>query len=300
LYYVNPAFIINPTNSSFLYEPTENENNNKKKLIIVHGWNPIDPSSPSYPSDQAVKDRVINLQSHLLISNSFLNDVLLKDYDIYFFTYMTSDSIESNGIRFRSIMNKFFQGKSNLVTIFAHSMGGLVSRIALYQGDSPAYINKIITAGTPFHGSPWASTEFQGNKSVIGDLANFIVNTTGGKDLAWDNFDSSLPGTGNYVLQKYNALSDRDHKIIAYYNSISNTVNVSFPYTGYSGTDYSLLPGCVALGSIYSVSDCIVPKSSAEFSGQALQLKRDTGLFHHIDINLRENSIKTQVLSDLP
>jgi len=218
-----------------------------------------------------------------------LKSILIRNYDLFFFTYLTSNNIESNGIRFRAHLDSTFAGQSSTVSIFGHSMGGLVSRVSLYQGETPTYLNRIISSGTPYHGSPWASTAYQEKKEGIGEIASFLTNTSGGRGLAWDNFDSSIQGANNEFLTRYNSNTSRDYLIKKYYSSIPSSG------TGYVGT---LLAGCLVLGKKHSPSDCIVPQSSAILDG--FTNTANIGPFDHIELNLRVQAVKTQLLSDLP
>ena len=296
LFYINPLLINDPTNLSYLIDYSlYSSETSKKKIIFVHGWNTLDSPSPSYPSENEMKQRILSQWSHILSNtSSFLSDIAYKKkYDIYFFTYLTSSSIEGNGIRFRNRLDSAFKNQSSNTYIFAHSMGGLISRIALYQESSPDYLAKIISSGTPYHGSPWSSLNFQNNSGTLGDIAKYITNTDGGKDLAWDNFDNSIQGASNTILSKYNSNTSRDSIITAYYGSISSILS-------YVGTDFSLLPGCTSLGVTYSPSDCIVPQSSAIFNKGGVSQSIDIGKYHHIDLNLRVDVIKNQLILDLP
>ncbi len=296
LVYMNPFFLSEPLNTSLLTDySVANTTSANKKLILIHGWNTLDPTIPAYPTENDLKNRIIAQWEHILRTNTdFLNTSIGKGYDIYFFTYLTSNSIEANGIRLRYLLDKAFSGQNSNVYIFAHSMGGLVSRIALYQNDSPSYLSKILTSGTPYHGSPYASVYFQNDKTVIGDIAGFLTNTDGGKSLAWDNFDSSIANASNLVLSRYNSNTSRDGIIKAYYGSINNLG------TNYVGTDFTLIVGCNTLGTLFSPSDCVVPESSAKFTGGGITQTVNIGGYNHVDLNLRINALKTQVLSDLP
>lgn len=290
MYYIDPIFLENTNDLSLLKAIPTEINNTKKKIVFIHGWNVRDPEVIPYPSEDEIKLRIKSQWEHLFIEDpTFLRALLLKNYELYFFTYLTSQSIESNGIRFRNKLDGVFGGQSQSVTIFAHSMGGLVSRISLYREEIPSYLRKIITSGTPFHGSPWASPEYQQSKEVIGELSSFMTNTSGGKGLAWDNFDSSIPGAKNELLTYYNSNTTRDYFIRKYYSSISADG------TGYSGT---LLPGCLIMGPVYSPSDCIVPKSSAILNNNSDSI--NIGIYDHIEMNLRAQAVKSQLLSDLP
>lgn len=290
LYYLNPLFLENPNNFDYLQLPSVNKGNNSKKLIFIHGWNLSDPEQPTYPNEIDIKTRIKSQWDHLIIEDpNFLKSILLKNYDLYFFTYLTSNNIETNGVRFRAHLDSTFTGQTSTVNIFGHSMGGLVTRVSLYQGESPTYLNRIITSGTPYHGSPWASSAYQEKKDGIGEIASFMTNTSGGRGLAWDNFDSSIEGASNEFLTRYNSNTSRDYLIKRYYSSIPVTG------TGYVGT---LLPGCLVLGTKYSPSDCIVPTSSAILNGFTNTI--NIGSYDHIEINLRVQAVKTQLFSDLP
>ncbi len=296
LVFMNPLFLSDTLNTSLITDYSiSNTSSSNKKLVLIHGWNTLDPALPSYPTENDLKNRVISQWEHILRTDTvFLNTVIAKGYDVYFFTYLTSNSIEANGIRFRYLLDKAFSTQNSNVYIFAHSMGGLVSRIALYQNNSPTYLNKLISSGTPYHGSPWASSSYQKDKSVIGDLAGFLTNTDGGQNLAWDNFDLSITSASNSILSKYNSNISRDSLIKAYYGSINAGGS------NYSGTDLTLTVGCLTLGSVFSPSDCVVPESSAKFSGGGITQSVNIGGYNHVDLNLRVNAVKTQILSDLP
>ncbi|MCB1142537.1 MAG: hypothetical protein H7A24_13925 [Leptospiraceae bacterium] len=293
LFYMSPLFLSNSDNLIYLQAPSE-QISSKKKLVIIHGWNTQDPENPGTPSDDDLKRRIRTTYSHLFSGSTLLESINLKNYDVYFFTYLTSKSIESNGIRLRSQLDSAFAGQNNNVYIFAHSMGGLITRIALYQGSVPSYLSKIITSGTPYHGSPWASSAFLENKSILGDLAAYLSNTTGGQNLSWDNYDFSLSGSSNEVLTRYNSNTSRDGIITAYYNSLESNG------AGYEGSDTSLLPVCLLITSKFSPSDCIVPSRSAAFFGGSLSLTRDLGKLHHVDMNLRHSTVNNTLLIDLP
>ncbi|NBU98651.1 MAG: hypothetical protein EBS19_10675 [Spirochaetia bacterium] len=296
LVFMNPLFLYDTLNTSLITDYTiSNTSSSNKKLVLIHGWNTLDPALPVYPTENDLKNRIISQWEHILKADQdFLKTVITKGYDVYFFTYLTSSSIESNGVRFRYLLNNAFSSQNSNVYIFAHSMGGLVSRIALYQNNNPTYLNKIISSGTPYHGSPWASSSYQKDKSVIGDIAGFLTNTEGGQNLAWDNFDSSITNASNSVLSRYNSNTSRDSLIKAYYGSINSDGS------NYSGTDLTLTVGCATLGSVYSPSDCVVPESSGKLSGGGITQSVNIGGYNHVDLNLRVNAVKTQTLSDLP
>jgi uncharacterized protein (TIGR02145 family) len=149
----------------------------KKLLLFIHGWigDPTtwDVMIPKISSDQEL------------------------GYDeIWTYGYNSSLSIEENSQKLRNDLARF--SGNNKIDIVAHSMGGLVSRsmIEFYNGSQ--FVNRIITLGTPHHGSSLAAI-----REVIGFLmvhesgiwgrvgkAVFDIKTQGLKDL--DNNSSFI------------------------------------------------------------------------------------------------------------
>ncbi|HNM05174.1 MAG TPA: hypothetical protein PKK05_19825, partial [Leptospiraceae bacterium] len=220
--------------------------------------------------------------------------VQAKNYELYFFTYLTSSTVDSNGKRFRSVLDSIFSSESGTVTVFAHSMGGLVTKAAVTESTKPGYITRVIASGTPFHGSPWASSAFQQDKKFLGSVAAYMTGTNGGRDLAWDNFDNSLTGASNAYLSSLNSKKDRDSLIYAYYGSLDSSGS------SYSGSDSTLLTGCSSLGTKYAPSDCIVPQISAISTGNSFAKTQDVGKLAHTDLNLRSGTVRNYLLLDLP
>jgi len=273
-----------------------NVTSGKKKIVLVHGWDYTDRDSTSLSLTQQ-KTRIINDSwADFIKTTTFDQIVATKQYDIYGFDYLTSNSIDINGKRFRARLDALFAKETGTVVILAHSMGGLITRFALYEATRPAYIARIITTGTPYHGSPWASSQFQSDKGTLGNIASFLTNTSGGKDLAWDNFDSKISGASNSKLTTINQKTDRDDLIYAYYGSV-----LSSQSSGGSGASTpGLYLSCPVLGSSFSPSDCIVPVSSASLSGNTLKQIRDFGQYDHFDIKFTTSTMQSTLYSDLP
>ncbi len=300
LYYVNPSIMSNLTNSNLIWEAGAAEvTPGKKKLVLVHGWHFDDRDWAGYPSSYALKDRVMAQNWSAFFATSEFNTIVnTKLYDIYAFDYLTSNGVEVNGSRFRAKMDALFSASADngKVVIYAHSMGGLVTRFALYEGlVSPAYVTRIITTGTPYHGSPWASPQFQENRAVIGSLAGFVTFTTGGQDLRWDNFDGALSGASNPKLTGVNAKTDRDDLMYTYQGNYNNTSQAPG-----AGAGLALNAACTLLGSTFSPSDCIVPESSAKLQNNPVTIRRSVGSYDHLDVKMGIASIRTQFVTDLP
>jgi pimeloyl-ACP methyl ester carboxylesterase len=293
IFYLDPLFLSSRNYNLFPEASAINVKGSKKKLVILHGWQPTDRDNANNPDIQFLKERLIDRIWKDLINSEFLGVVLSREYDVYFYTYLTSASFSSNAKRFREKLDSLFSGSEKNLVLYAHSMGGLIAKSALYVGEEPRYIQKILAVGTPFHGSPWASPQFQTSKIVLGDLASFITDTEGGRQLAWDNFDNSLFGAINSELDELNKRTHLNGIIYAFYGNLDSDAS------GYQGNDPLLNPACTSLGGKFSPSDCIVPVSSA--TGQGLNLGKATaiGNFNHTDINLRLQSVRTTILQEI-
>jgi len=295
LYYINPLITTDTTNASLIAEATTDIHPGKKKLILVHGWHFNDRDYSNYLTDLQLKDRVLAQNwSAFFATSEFQTFVAGGQYDVYAFDYLTSNGVDTNGNRFRAKMDALFSSaaNNNTVVLYGHSMGGLIVKFAVYQGSAPGYLARVITTGTPFHGSPWASTAYQADRSGIGSLAGFVTDTTGGRDLAWDN-DASIPqiaGAANSKLATINLQTSLDSKFNAYYGSLlSNSVSSE-----------ALMPACIILGTTFQPSDCIVPKVSATMSGHTLQSTFDAGLVDHLDVKMGPSATRVHFFADLP
>lgn len=298
IYYINPLIKATSTiNLDYVIPATSaNVTAGKKKLVFVHGWDFNDRDNATIPTTQALKNRAINENWADFIKTALFDQIILtKQYDVYAYDYLTSGGIDENGKRFRAKLDELFSNETSTVVIHGHSMGGLVTRFAIYEGLRPVYINRVITTGTPYHGSPWASPQFQNEKGSLGNLASFLTNTSGGKDLAWDNFDNKISGASNSKLTAINAKKDRDSIFYAYHSSITNSGTTD---PGAASPGLSL--ACPVLGINFSPSDCVVPQSSSTLSGNTLGLTRDMGRYDHYDIKLVIPSIQTLFYNDLP
>lgn len=289
IYKVDPLIIYDPNNTNFIEVANLNlVDKNKKKVLLISGWNYKDKSNQDYPPVENLKKRVIENWKHLFTTSEFI--ALINNYEIYIFDYLTSDPVDKNGLRLRNWLDSLFLDEDHKLIIYAHSMGGLVSRFAIYFYDKPNYIKKIITVGTPFHGSPWASPEYQKDKSILGELANFLTNTEGGKDLQWDNYDFSLSGALNLKLLEINSKTYRDDLFITLYGEVPNGTN----YERDSLRSFGVL--CTLLND-FQQHDCIVPTRSAYLDWNPVFLRQKIGNYDHSDINWATPNIRNFLLN---
>lgn len=309
LYYLNPYLAATPenaTNSDLIGEATAaNVDASKWKLILVHGWHLDDRSLPVYPSPLQLKDRILAQNWSEFMKTSEYDEIYTtldggNKWDIFAFDYLTSESVADNGARFRAKMDALFGAETGTVVIYAHSMGGIVSRFAVYEGSAaPAYLKQVISTGTPYHGSPWASPQFQADRGPLGAIAGFLTDTTGGRDLGWDNYDGSLPGASNPTLDIVNNQDTRDSLFFAFYGAILNT-DLPTDVPGDSGKALVTALACSTLGATFSPSDCIVPQNSAELGDHpAINGSAGLGKYDHLDIKMGAPSIRSAFYTQL-
>lgn len=261
------AGIPGSTPSAFQFvEPTSLNKTSKTKIVLIHGWDFDERTSDPTTSDE---EKVANIletwETALKFYDSNTSSVQDK-YDFYTFTYRTANSIEFNGHNFIQHLNKTFVHDDKVI-ILAHSMGGLVTKTAVYDSkNSQDVIDYVISLGTPYYGSPFASKEYQENIGIIGDLANFLTDTNGGQNLAYtSNGDGQIfiEGAKNDFLDSLNDYTNKDSIFYAYVGVLSDCNNAK------SGTIFQ--KGCTTLQSgtpAFSESDGIVPKNSAQMSNK--------------------------------
>ncbi|MEM7182925.1 MAG: alpha/beta hydrolase [Spirochaetota bacterium] len=233
----------------------------KTKIVLIHGW---DASERSTDAVTGKTKKVENINATWQYAFQFYNiDVASAqtNYDLYAFTYRTSETVASNGERFVESLNSAFEATDKVV-VLAHSMGGLVTRAAMYSSSNTNdIIDIVVTLGTPYYGSPFASSEYQAGLGVLGDLASFLTATNGGQDLAHTNNgtgQTSISGATNTYLDTLNANTDRDNRFYPYVGVLSSCDSAK------SGEIYST--GCSTLKNnspAFNQSDGIVPYNSA-------------------------------------
>ncbi|XDD48909.1 esterase/lipase family protein [Leptospira sp. WS92.C1] len=275
---------------------TAESKDTRPKIVLIHGWDftekNIDP-----PTDKFTK--VSNLRETwddaLEIYSQNLTNVQ-TDYELYVFTYRTSDFVENNGRRLIERLNSVFT-PADKVILLAHSMGGLVSRAALYHpNNTNDVIDFVISLGTPYLGSPFASSSYQGSFGAIGDVISFMTNTEGGKDLAYTNalgtgYQVPFPteyidGATNLYLERLLGESSKDSRVIAFYGEMGVC-------TGHAGSESTYTIGCAFLAngnpSFTNKSDGIVTSTSGKMSSKlpgARQIVKD---FDHAQLSFRSH-----------
>lgn len=171
-------------------------------VILIHGWNKDDiPGKPDISAWAGLMD-------HL-----YKYDWFRKKYKFYYLLYLSNvQSVRDIGFNFRSVIEKMdeadplFRGKP--LVIIGYSMGGLVARSYMQEYGSNLNLNgkrvlRLITLGTPHHGTPWANGPARDKKAgsswssyLLRLIDNGLFNssldwsTDNRYQLLWDNFDS--------------------------------------------------------------------------------------------------------------
>jgi pimeloyl-ACP methyl ester carboxylesterase len=294
---VTQSVFISFANHVTIEEVNQDELGIKKPLLLVHGWQP--KGKPAAP-DTTIWNNFVGY----FVSQQELFD----NYKLYYVKYKSNFvSVDDIGHELRYDLDAIteFQGKQ--LSIVAHSMGGLVARSFAKRSISTGFyanqkggerVEKLITLGTPHHGSPIANGDLRFGSltpAVANYLGNFDfifysffgpgVDDFNRSDLVWDNFDNFFDYTGyeneyNHWLNSNKMNGDTtnyfDDKIIAY----SGIITKQRFDNKYSLGEAILLD----MGLLGYLSDGIVPKLSASFSGHTLLNRRSFYEYFHDEI----------------
>lgn len=135
-----------------------------------------------------------------------------KQYKIYLVRYNTHVKLEKMTPQFQTTVNDIFEGSGRRpITMLALSMGGNLIQQAMEQESVAQKVEKVITMGTPFHGSPLFSYDWMSYSMLKTHIAPWVkldlclaYRAYFGRhknllsDLSWDNSDSLIPTIGKY------------------------------------------------------------------------------------------------------
>ncbi|MBM9547284.1 hypothetical protein JWG40_09675 [Leptospira sp. 201903074] len=260
LYGFFPGFSRNLSDSQFV--PSEFfPKSGKKKIVFIHGWNPAERDSDPITNDEKKIQNIKNTFSNGIVHFQEGRASANNEFDLYLYTYRTSNSIFVNGKQFYGTLRSNFSD-SDQVYIVAHSMGGLVTRVALTnETGSLPFVRLVVTLASPQFGSPFASPSFLGSNPFLNDLGSYLVGTQGGSELGYTNQGAGqtyLAGAENLLLDILNQ---------SYLNFNLNGKFVSFAGVMSGCNDGETLyynTGCTILSnSGFTQSDGIVPRNSA-------------------------------------
>ncbi|WP_061207250.1 esterase/lipase family protein [Leptospira santarosai] len=283
-------------NSDQFMIATPESKENKPKIVLIHGWD-FKEKNTQAPTDKFAKvknlretwDDVLEMYSQNISG-------VQTSHELYVFTYRTSDYVENNGRRLIDKLNAVFTPDDKVILV-AHSMGGLVGRSALYHSSNTNdVIDLIVTLGTPYLGSPFASPSYQGNFGKLGDLISFMTGSEGGKDLAYTNAlgtsyqvptpNEYIDGAFNPYLERLLRESSKDSRVIVFYGEMSVC-------NDHPGSDAIYVIGCGFLSdgnpSFANKSDGIVSSTSAKMSSKLPVTKQFSKNFDHAQLSFRNH-----------
>jgi len=274
------AFIPGPSRNfsdtqfveSSLHTPTD-----KPKLIFIHGWNPIERDTDPFTSRIRKIQNIEGTFSNAIIHFQENQNNVNSTFDLYAFTYRTSNGVVFNGEGFLKFLTLKFKISDKIIVV-AHSMGGLVTRAAMKSNNySAGLIDGVITLASPVFGSPFASKKYLANQTFASELSSFLIETQGGTDLGYTN-----NGNGQIeILEESNVVLDYINNGFIYNSIFVNFSGVLSPCSGAETFYYTT--GCQILSNSspsFPLNDGIVSENSAMMGNTGIRSFRKTGFDH--------------------
>ena len=282
----------------------------RKPLLLIHGWSfDGDPASPSGGYWDHFKNYLMN------------DSTLRANFKPYYVKYWSNEvSVKEIGEALRIKVEEAGLNEQKIV-IVAHSMGGLVARSYMTeqlfsQGAATGLqcgklVDRLITLGTPHHGSPMANGPARNAK--LSFLLSLYINTlesavfkdvkyneVNRSDLWWDNYDGLLnytayPNEKNNWLTNLNQDITFDAKTICYTGSVTGKFVI--PESGNTTQEYQLGAWFTEQGFGFQ-NDGIVPVQSAGFGEHTVKKIRHFDEYNHADI-IRGKDDKTELFDPL-
>jgi len=239
---VNKRIKKRPTDVQ-LYQLDNTPLGDRSPFLMVHGLR----------GEYAAGFRWQKLADHFMKNEDFK-----ARYKIYMVRYSSLDRIAFNLQNYKDTFNHLYQiGKERPITVMALSMGGNMAYEAMTDKDIDSKTQKLITLGTPFHGSPlftkewlsyslykrfsWPWTRVEHNITY-----NFYFNDNKQlrQDLSWDNIDGAIPSPGKYrsrlPLGPHGVLTagDTTNERLVKVNEVPIDKHKLITYSGYMTNEY--------------------------------------------------------------
>ena len=238
------------TNNFYLYDSSRSDwgqvitnptVTGKRIAVVVHGI---------FNNHTNVKDLGGFLASDIALMSNLPSDT----YDqVWCYEYKWEANIADNGKLFAQQLNSKMPDAAQ-TDIFAHSMGGLVSRWALEKEGLGNRITRLITLGTPHEGVPL-------------QVAQFLVWLTGQRTGV--NIASFIPGIDDLVAKQFE--NPFAPSFLKQLNSNSSPYRASAQYFTLAGTNPALTEGGADIGDkingYYNVLNFLSPGSPIQDDG---------------------------------
>lgn len=135
----------------------------------------------------------------------------------YSYNYRSTDSIEAKGLELKRHLDEHVKG--GRITLVAHSMGGLVSRVYLQMLGGDRRVQTLITLGTPHQGShaaAWMPTQLVSQLKPSGPFLSHLNSLPMPRDVRCVSFAAEddlmvLPGTNALGFGEDVLLRDAGH-----------------------------------------------------------------------------------------
>jgi triacylglycerol esterase/lipase EstA (alpha/beta hydrolase family) len=289
---------------------------NRTPIFLIHGWNY--QGKPAVPTPEVWNNFRTYFQSKDSLKNNF------KLYIVCYWANSVSDSILAKVLRNKidsiNIINPSFLQKK--IILMGHSMGGLISRSMMkhYKFNHGNYtgqycgerVLRLITLGTPHHGSPLANgpardahvaparlVMLQFFENTI--LANVKYNEVNRADIRWDNYDNLLdyntyPNEKNiWLLDTMNGNTLYDNKIIIYTAKYTYTT----PSPPYNENQVFDIGGSILKLDFGLDNDGIVPVKSSDFDLHTPLKEYLFNNYNHMEIVKGKNANDTVLFNSI-
>lgn len=257
----HPGEISVTVNRTYPLPPSEKELKIPPSTVEIYQYDetPIGNRSPFLMVHGLRGEFREGFRWEMVVDNLMKRPEFRDKFKIYFARHNTYVLLETNKKQFQQAVKDLYNNTGKKpITVIALSMGGNLVQESLEDLEVQSDIEKIITLGTPFHGSPlfcfdWLRYSIIRNHSVPwvrGDLAlsyklYFRLHPNLLEDLRWDNTDGGIPEIGKFStwfpfhITGAVDLKRMENKRISHLNDLKIDKKKFICYGGYLLTPYA-------------------------------------------------------------
>jgi pimeloyl-ACP methyl ester carboxylesterase len=194
----NVKDIKNEPDKVYVYKVDDTPLGNRQPLLLVHGLR-----GELWPNKFRYEKLVAFLAANPRFNERY--KIFLARYNSYLPLAPVSEEFK------QTIHGLSQQAGGKKVSIVALSMGGNIVAQAMTDATTDACVDRVLTLGTPFHGSPlftsswmqlsmmrWHKTPFTQLDTALPYHIYFSKHTNLLADLNWDDSDSMIPDVGDF------------------------------------------------------------------------------------------------------